>query len=987
MGSERETAFPGIIPLNRSSAKLSSTFHLAWLLACLALAFMAQTGLAQGAGEGTVSGTVLSTWDGTPLPSVVVSVRGTTLATQTDASGRFELKPVPAGEHMLIFSKPGYNRVSVEEVRVLMGQSSRADVRLNPEFYELDTYEVVADLVEDQSLQILSDRQDSASLVDAIGSETFAKYASSDAADIVTKVSGTSVVDGKYAVIRGLSDRYTSSTLNGGEIPSPDPYRKAVQLDMFPSSMINKVEVSKTFTPDQPGGFTGGAINIVTKSFPEEFKATVSAGVGANSQVIGNDEVLGYDGGSTDFLGFDDGTRAIPEQIESADPSEIFYPQTSQPQFRNEADAQAYEELLKSFESTQLGPEEKTGQPNLNFGASAGGSAKLFNRPLGLAGSLSYDLKHTHYDGLYQRWSPRPGTEALALDRNLDDTRSAEEVSWGAAATLGYQVFPDHRLGVNYIYSQSSEDVARRRVGQVKPEQIDGSQPSTAYLNTLSFTERNIAALQFLGDHVVPDLNGLSVNWLVSVVGTAQEEPDLRLFNFNSFPTGQPEFGGSSGVPEPGFPTRYYRDLQEDNRTFKGDVKLPLEPDEPDSNYLKLGGLAAKSEREFVEKTYSYGAANLVSGDPETYPNEFLTGTNLDYYYVPAARPGQSGNYRFSRWLTSDIGNNLYNGEQTITGLYGMADAQPLSWLRLLGGARYETTDLSVDSTSRGNTDVTTATIEEQDWLPAAGLVFTVITNMNVRLHYSKTLARPTFREFAAYRSYDVTTDELLQGNPNLQTSHIQNYDLRWEWFRRPGELLSASVFYKDIDAPIEKQALDRTGDIVTYTNYPQAKLFGVEVEARSSLDVIAGALRNFSLGANLAWIESEVTNPENLEKTKVQPTRPLFDQSPYIIGADLTYDNRALGTTVSLAFYQAGERLYLVNPTGYDVYEQPAPQLDLVISQRFAKHWKARFYAKNLLNPEFDRIYGQAGELDREYLYSSYTKGITFNLTLSYEF
>jgi outer membrane receptor protein involved in Fe transport len=938
--------------------------------------------------NGAATGVVVSSWDGTPLPGATVTVRGTTLAVQTDAAGRFELKNLPPGDQVLRISKSGYAAAVVTDVRVIAGQTTTVNGNLRPEFYELEEYEVTAEEFTQQTEQIMIERQESSGLLDAVGSEQFSKLGASDAADILTKVSGTSTVDGKYAVIRGLSDRYTAATLNGAEIPSPDPYRKSVQLDMFPSSMIERVEVTKTFTPDQPGGFTGGAINIVAKTFPEEFKANVSFGLGANSQVVGNDEVLGYQGGSTDVLGFDDGSRAFPDEIQNANPADVYFPQTSQPRFQTEAAAQNYQRILQSFESRQMGPEKTDGLPNMNFGLSAGGTTKLFDRPLGLAASFGYDIKHTHTeDGVSQRWSPRPGTDTPGVDRNLSDTRSAEDVGWAAAATAGYQLAEHHTLGVNFVYSQSSEDAARQRVGQVKPEQVSGAEDSTAYLNTLSFTERNVSALQFMGEHVTPDLAGVGLDWLVSLVDTSQEEPDLRLFNYNVFPGGTVSFGGSSGVPEPGFPTRYFRNLEEQNQSYKADLILPLDAENREQNFLKFGGLASLSQREFVEQTVSYGAVNTFAADPQNYGNEFLAGTNLNYYTVPPARPGQPSSYTFNRWLTSDLGNNLYNGEQDIAGLYLMGDAQPLGWVRVVGGVRYETTDLSVDSTSRGNTTITTATIEEQDWLPAAGLVFTLVTNMNIRLHYAETIARPTFREFAAYRSYDVTGDELLQGNPDLQISHIQNYDLRWEWYRRPGELLSASVFYKYIDAPIEKQALDRTGDITTYTNYPEADILGFEAEARTTFDFIAAPLSPFSIGINFALIESEVVNPSNLEKAQSQPTRPLYDQSPYILGADLSYDNRQSGTTVALAFYQAGERLYLVNPTGYDVYEQPAPQLDLVISQKFARRWKARFSAKNLLNPEFKRIYGEEGELNGEYLYSSYRKGITYNLTLSYEF
>jgi outer membrane receptor protein involved in Fe transport len=264
---------------------------------------------------------------------------------------------------------------------------------------------------------------------------------------------------------------------------------------------------------------------------------------------------------------------------------------------------------------------------------------------------------------------------------------------------------------------------------------------------------------------------------------------------------------------------------------------------------------------------------------------------------------------------------------------------------------------------------------------------------MNVRASWSQTLARPTYREFASYRSYDVTGDEILQGNPSLTLTHCENYDLRWEWFPHAGDVLSVGGFYKNLTAPIERIALDRLGDIVTYTNQPTATVFGIEFEARKNLRSLADWLEPVSLGVNFAWIASEIANSSAAMAEKLTTTgraaksRPLYDQSPYVLNADISYESKRSGTIVSVVFNQAGERLYLVNNTGYDVYEQPAPQLDFILSQKLGKAWKLKFSAKNLLDPEFKRIYGQAGELKGEFVYGSYRKGMTFGLSLSRDF
>ena len=260
---------------------------------------------------------------------------------------------------------------------------------------------------------------------------------------------------------------------------------------------------------------------------------------------------------------------------------------------------------------------------------------------------------------------------------------------------------------------------------------------------------------------------------------------------------------------------------------------------------------------------------------------------------------------------------------------------------------------------------------------------------MNLRLHYSQTIARPSFRELAAIRSYDPILDTLLEGNPNLQITEVNNYDVRWEWFPRPGELLGVSVFAKDLSQPIERSFITRSGDIITFENRPEAQVYGIEFEGRKTLDFIHPSLRYVGIGGNLSLIESEVKLSPNDLKSKLEAvpgassTRPLYDQAPYVLNVELSYDNPGIGTTVSLNYNVAGPRVTIASLNTEDVYLQPAPLLDFVISQRLTRHLSLRFTARNLLNPELKRTYGK----DSDFIYSSSTVGTTFGISLSGEF
>ena len=258
---------------------------------------------------------------------------------------------------------------------------------------------------------------------------------------------------------------------------------------------------------------------------------------------------------------------------------------------------------------------------------------------------------------------------------------------------------------------------------------------------------------------------------------------------------------------------------------------------------------------------------------------------------------------------------------------------------------------------------------------------------MNLRFNFGRTIARPTYREFAPVTIYDVPTDTLVEGNPRLQRSQIDNYDVRWEWFPRPGEVLSLSAFYKDISQPIERFSSDLTDGTVSYVNFPSAKVYGVELEARKALDFIDPILSPFSAGMNLSLIASEgpldAATLRNKRRFgyKGEDKRSLYDQSPYVLNADLTYNNPSLGTTATVQTSLAGKRIFVATGAGEDVYEHPPRGLDFVLTQRLTRNLKLKFTARNLLDLPYRRSYG---EDPTQYSYSSYHRGRLFSLSIT---
>ena len=906
---------------------------------------------------GDISGAVHDNWQNMPLSGVVVSVRGTTLAATSDQGGRFTLQDVPVGEHIVVFSKSGYARATVTEVRVTPGQSSTVNISLRPEFYEMEEYEITAEELAEQEARILFERQQSGALVDAIGSEQFSKLGAADAAEALGKVSGASIADGKFAVIRGLADRYTSTTLNGNDLPSADPDRKAAQLDLLPAQFIGRMDVSKTFSPDMGGGFAGGSVNIVTRSYPEKFLLSLSAGASYNTQASLNDQFLASDRGGTDWLAMDDGKRELPKIAADA------------PAFGTQGPVANEPAVESSFGSRQLSPLPKKSPLNSNFALALGDSFKAGEVKLGYLASLSYRNDYKFYDdGVVRKYGGAGGTQ-IVTDKT--DMRGVSEYTWAGSTALTLGLGENHEIKFNFLYVQAAEDEARRLQGQ---EENQTSLEDGTYFDQsiLHWTERNLTYYQLAGGHKLPELNDISFDWASAMSTATQLEPDYRFFQFRANPAASDYLPVSSGSPS--FPTRYWRELEEDNVSLRGDLTFPLPSYNTKESFFKAGVAYTDSTRNYFQRGFSMFPLSSqhpfnTIGDPQVY----LAPTNaqfVQYRNFPA--------------------NVTYQGLLTISAGYLMGDWAVVDWLRLTGGARLEHTGLSLDGFNQSlNQALEPGDIEQDDLLPSLAATLSFRENLQLRAAWSQTVVRPTYREIAPVAIYDIANARQIFGNPGLTFSESANYDLRLDWYPRPGEVVSLSVFMKQIDAPIELTAVNAND--VTYINSEKAEVYGVETEFRTRLDKLGEALDEFTLGFNAAYIVSDVPI-SSFDKSQrfgnygdTSTSRPLYDQPELVLNADLTWDHEASGTALTVSGGVVGRRLVVYGITTADEYEEPAPQLDVFLTQKLGKHWKLKFSAKNLLNPAFE--VSQTSPQTGNVILKGHTKGTTLGLSVGYDF
>ena len=912
---------------------------------------------------GTIAGVVVDAARGNPLPGANVAIRGTSTGTSTDVNGRYRLRALPSGTYALVFSFVGFQQKTVTGVEVSAGQTTTVDVTLAEQTAQLDEVVVSAQAARDTEAGLLTKRAGAAAVSNAISAEMIGRAGAGTAADAMRMVTGASVVEGKYVNVRGLQGRYVNTNLNGSDLPSTDPDGNSVALDVFPSSLIDNVVTTKTFTPDRPGNFTGGSIDITTTSFPEERFARLSVSSSFNSEV----------GVGGSVLRPRSGLSSVPGVVQNTD-----LPESPPPFFSDtERKVAALSAVTGAFR-TPMAPRPDDIMGNRSAEVSFGDQFQVLgDRPLGVIASASYEQSFSGYDdGTTARFNQTGlGSETLNPNAQYTTQRGIEEGLASGLLGLSFQPHPQHELTARLLYTRDHEEEARVETGSLPRDLAGDSRFQTRVSRT---TTRSVASAEVKGTHrleVGP--KGLRVEWSASGSEATRDEPDYRFFsNQFSVAEGDTSYAISPSIFLP--PSRYFRNLTE--RTWTGDasVEIPL-----GIATVETGGRFQTKTRRFRERIFQHGAdqANF-GGTPNAYVNGQAGITGED----------EQGRTRFGTYVRdfTDPRNN-YDGDQTVGAGYLMAElpVPGVSSLTFIGGARVEYTDMSIVTLGQAPQQ---GTFTETDLLPSANLRWALRDNMNLRLAYGRTLARPTFREFAPFESFQFVGDYIERGNPNLNRTRVDNFDLRWEWFVRPGELLSASVFYKDFTDPIER-TIDpeaAANQEITYVNRSSARVYGVELEVQKQLDDLASWLRHVQVGGNLTLTRSQVSRPDDVLQAirafdvNASDTRPLQGQSPYLLNLNAGYENPATGTSINVFFNRFGDRLDTVTRNGVDLYEQGRSMLDVNASQQLLRGVEATVSVKNVLGSE--EVVSQSFQ-GTEFINDLRPLGRTVSVGVSYSF
>ncbi|RLD61798.1 MAG: TonB-dependent receptor [Bacteroidetes bacterium] len=912
---------------------------------------------------GTLRGKITDAETGEELIGAAVMVEGSFQGSSADLDGDYAIPDIMAGATSIRCTYISYESQTITGIDIKDGDISILDIKLKSVSVGLEEVVVSAKAVRNTESAILTMQKKSASVMDGISSQQISKSGDSDAAGAIGRITGVSVEGGKYVYVRGLGDRYSKTTLNGAEIPGLDPERNTVQMDIFPTNAIESMIVYKSFSANL-NTFTGGLIDIRTKDFPEEFNLHFSASYEFNTQSSLNNDFLSYDGGKSDWIGFDDGTRGFP--VNSVDIP--LYP----------SDRNVIDETTRKFNKI-MEPNTKPSFLNQNYSLSVGNQTKLFGKPLGYNIGINYKNEEKYYDdgerGIYKLTDAN--AEGLNKEQKYNETKGQYEALIGSLISLSYKLNNNNKLGYVLMYNHSGIKNTFYHIGE-KPSDEFGM---IIQSRELGFQERAILSNQLKGEHLIESWGKLKIDWIVSYTKSKQTEPDLRFFTNSFYPDAVGDAQFEVNPSKYKVPSRFNRAMDEMNLDNKVDFELPFTVLGSNSKFL-FGGAYVYKSRGFIEEKIDYlSQVQYYNGSISDYLDDGNIGQEHPLY-DPVTRQ----NYGLYVQNATDI-RNSYTGTQSVLGAYAMVDMPLTEKFRMEVGLRYEGNKMESESKKKSYKK---GVLDDKDILPAINLTFTLVEKTNIRLAYTRTLSRPTFREIAPFASYSPVAPTIV-GNPDLKRTLIDNIDLKWEYFMKPGEVISFGIFYKNFTDPIEM--VDNPVAInpeISYQNVGQARNYGFEAEFRKSLGYI-NPLRNINFGINFAYIQSEVSiDPEELESIRAlvpdhPDIRPLFGQAPYIVNGLLGYRSEKIGLSANLVYNMTGERISLVTKGGTpDVYQQPVPILDFNIQQDLSEHFVLSFKAKNLLNSINKEVYSYK---DVDYPFCEFSMGRVFGIGVLYKF
>lgn len=845
-----------------------------------------------------------------PIPSVTIQVKNGK-GTSSDLDGRFSLKLDTKQTHELTLTAVGYESKTIADVEILANQANEVVYTLKQKTDKLaDVVVSTKSTSRKESVQaMISFQKNTNTVASVISAEAIRRSPDRNTGEVLKRVPGTSIQEGKYLVVRGLADRYNQAMLNGILLSSTEPDRKTFSFDLFPSTMIENIIINKAFVPELPGEWAGGLVQVQTKEIPATNFFNIQIGTGFNQNAI-NQPFLRYPGGKLDWLGIENGYRALPEGI----PTKSAFANLSQEE-KNE-----WGKKFNSNWSTSTNPSPL----NRSFQANAGFNSSLFGKKIGGIFAVTYNQTNRLMSFDNAVIANRDGSVDLSYMNN----RFASDVLAGILGNFSIQLNNNHRISLKNLVNVNTSNFVTDRFDGFDNAGII----ARIRAQELGFRQNTFFNTQLIGEHQFPKIK-LKAKWYGGFNILDQYIPNQRrLFYTQDLDNPTAPYLALLGLgASQKSGSIFYSNLSDYIYSAGTDLSIPFQLFN-NKHTLKAGYYHQTKDRLFDSRPFFFNSASTAIKSLST--NEIFSISNI------GIGPDK---VQFDE-LTGDA--YRYMAASTLHAAYLQFDQAFGSHWRLVWGARME--DFTQIIGSRNKSDRRYVQSRVTDFLPGINLTYKPSEKTNIRLSGSQTIVRPEFRELSPFAFYDFELNAQVVGNNQARRTKVFNGDLRYEIYPRAGEVITMGLFYKSFDRPLEYY-FNQTGpatNTFNVSNVDRAEAYGAEFEFRKKLDILSAKLENFSMTGNISYIYSQVRDTASIN-------RPLQGQSPYLINLGLMYDLKKSGLTATVLFNQIGRRILFVgNEAIPNIWENPRPLLDIQVAKKIMKSkGEIRIGISDLLN------------------------------------
>ncbi len=900
---------------------------------------------------GSISGVVIDAENKEAVIGAYVLIKDLGIGGVTDIDGHYTIRNVPVGKHIVTVSYVGYNTITLTDVTITQGQRYTLNLMLEKGNAQLDEVTIVAYRQSSTVESVINEMRRVPQVAVGVSSQQMSRSQDNNAAQVMRRVPGITIVENRFVMIRGLSERYNNVMINNVSAPSTEVDKRTFSFDLISSGSLDKMLIFKSGTPDLPGDFAGGVIKLYTVNDVEKSFVKVNFGLGYRYGTTGKDYYQSQ-GSPTDFLGFDNGFRRLPSNFPSSN--------TLQNSPRNSPiRIDAAHSLSNNFV-----PEKHTSWADQSMGITFGNTRKFGGKELSNITAIGYSTGYQSFNREFKRYFEWTDESQDILQRfAYQDRNYQKDNKINLMSNWKLQINPTNSIQFKNLFNQIGENETIIREGADYIQR-----PGDDLRNyLLGYRSRSIYTGQLEGIH-----NNL--RWVVGGSYLNEDEPDLRRFR-----TFRPQVGSetymmqmppSSNLFDTG---RYYGQLHEYSLNHGLDYTYRA---------IKAGYVVDWRDRSFNSRYMSY-----------LYPGFFNPDVRETLIRLPLNEIFSEENVKNVDGFVLEEGTRPIDSytASTLTSA-GYVSAQiPLNSLTVIGGVRLEHNLMSMDS--QDDFQMLSVRNPMLSLLPFLNTTYQASERTQIRMAYGRTVNRPEFRELAPFVFYDYKLDGGRVGNPGLRNATIDNLDLRFERYPRLGESITVGVFYKFFNNPIENKTIVSTETpFFGYVNADYATSYGLEVEVRKSLQGFTNSqfLDRFSVNMNASLIHTQV-NLGGIAEAESQ-VRALQGQSPYILNAALYYENVRGGLSGNLAYNVVGPRIYSVGDVLYPtIYEMPRHSLDLTVTQKLARNVSAKVGITDILNSPY-RFYQDSDrntkiDLNRDHAISTYTRGQAVSFSVTYDF